>query len=454
MADDATASLYVAAIPFPGRGHVNPLLNLCKIMAQKKPDIHIAFIVTEEWLGLLHGSPSNEPLAPTIIFATIPNVLPSEKGRGADMDGFIDAVLTKMAQPVEQLLDRFDLPVQLIVADTFLSWAVEVGNLRNVPVASFWPASASMLSMFVHYDLIVDNLAQLGINHKQCLENIPGISSISIADLPDGFSIESKSKMSKILYMISMLKNTRCLLFRTIEELEEHAISALKPKLSVPMYTIGPCIPSLTLDNITTNQPSYIAWLSSQPQKSVLYVSLGSVISISSHQMDELAAGLRNSGVRFLLVSRGEALKFQGGCGEKGMVVPWCDQSNVLGHGSVGGFLTHCGWNSVIESIFTGVPMITFPLLIDQKPNSKLVVEDWGVGWRGKSKAEVFLRGSVVGRDRIAQLVKMFMDLESEERKNLEGRCTEVREMVRATIGRGGSAQVGFDAFLANISDI
>ena len=97
--------------------------------------------------------------------------------------------------------------------------------------------------------------------------------------------------------------------------------------------------------------------------------------------------------------------------------------------------------------------MVTFPLFIDQKPNSKLVVEDWGVGWRGKSKDEVFLRGSVVGRYRIAQLVKMFMDLESEERKILEGRCTKVREVVRAAIGRGGSAEVGFDAFLANISD-
>uniref|UniRef100_A0A7C9CMD7 Uncharacterized protein n=1 Tax=Opuntia streptacantha TaxID=393608 RepID=A0A7C9CMD7_OPUST len=222
------------------------------------------------------------------------------------------------------------------------------------------------------------------------------------------------------------------------------------------MYTVGPCIPSFILDNHTTNdtQASYIAWLNSQPRKSVLYVSLGSVISVSRCQVDELAAGLRDSGVQFLLVSRGEALRFEGGCGEKGMVVPWCDQSRVLSHGSVGGFLSHCGWNSVIESIFAGVPMITFPLFIDQKPNSKLVVEDWGVGRRGKSKAEVFVRGSVVGRDRIAQIVRMFMDLESDDRKNLEGRCREVREMVRAAVLKGGSAQVGFDAFLANIFDV
>ena len=161
MANAATTPLHVAAIPFPGRGHVNPLLNLCKIMAQKKPDIHITFIVTKEWLGLLNGSSSNEAPPPSVRFATIPNVLPSEKGRGADMDGFMEAVLTKMAQPVEQLLDRFDPPVQLIVADTFLSWAVEVGDRRNVPVASFWPASAYMLCLFVHYELILDNLAQL-----------------------------------------------------------------------------------------------------------------------------------------------------------------------------------------------------------------------------------------------------------------------------------------------------
>ena len=191
------------------------------------------------------------------------------------------------------------------------------------------------------------------------MENIPGISSISIADFPDGFSPDCKSKMSKVLHMISMLKNVKCLLLRTIEELEEPAISAVKSNLPVPMYTVGPCIPSFILDNRTTNntQGSYIAWLNSQPRKSVLYVSLGSVISISRCQVDELAAGLRDSGVQFLLVSRGEALRFEGGCGEKGMVVPWCDQSRVLSHGSVGGFLSHCGWNSVIESIFAGVPI-------------------------------------------------------------------------------------------------
>lgn len=362
-----------------------------------------------------------------------------------------------MAQPVEALLDRLEPPVQMILADTLLAWAVEIGNRRNLPVASFWTMSASVFSLLFHYDHIMDNLAHLPPGRDDhILDNIPGISSISIADLPYGYSPQHKSEILRklILHPISMVKNTDCLLFRTIHNLDEPAIRALKPELPVPIYTVGPCIPFFTLDNTNNDieQPPYIAWLNSQPRNSVLYVSLGSVISVSSSQIDELVAGLQESGVRFLWVSRDGALRFEGGGVEKWMVVPWCDQFRVLGHESVGGFLTHCGWNSVLEGAFMGIPMITFPLFFDQKPNSKLVVEDWGVGWRGKTN--VGAGDSVVPRERIAEVAKRFMDSDSDERKDLEKRCREVREIARATVAGGGSAEGGLDAFFTNISKI
>ena len=100
--------------------------------------------------------------------------------------------------------------------------------------------------------------------------------------------------------------------------------------------------------------------------------------------MDEIAAGLRNSGVRFLWVACGEASRLKESCGDLGLVVPWCDQLKVLCHSSVGGFWTQCGWNSTLEAIFAGVPMLTFPLFMDQVPISRRIVEDWKIGWRVK----------------------------------------------------------------------
>lgn len=369
------------------------------------------------------------------------------------MTGFMKAVMTQMAQPVEEVLDGFEPPVQLIIADTLLFWVVEMGNRRNIPVASFWSMSASMFSLLYQLDFLLERSLNIAAEppDEHRIDYIPGISPICIGDLPYGLSQEYKSTLSELqlLQGLSVIGKAHYLLFRTIPDLEEHAISALKFKLPVPIYTVGPCIPLSSLDN-TNDQPSYMAWLDSQPQNSVLYVSLGTVMPVSGHEVKELAAGLRDSGVPFLWVSREETVKLDGGPGDNGMVVPWCDQMRVLAHGSVGGFLTHCGWNSVLEGMFMGVPMITFPLVFDQKANSKLIVEDWGVGWRGKSNNGV--RNSLINKETIVGVVKRFMDLETDARKDLERKCKKVRETARTAIARGGSAEASLDEFLTCIS--
>ncbi|RWR76051.1 UDP-glycosyltransferase 87A1 [Cinnamomum micranthum f. kanehirae] len=125
--------------------------------------------------------------------------------------------------------------------------------------------------------------------------------------------------------------------------------------------------------------------------------------------MDEIAIGLKTSGVRFLWVARGDATRLQELSGDMGLVVPWCDQLRVLCHSAVGGFLTHCGWNSTMESVYAGVPMLTFPIFWDQIPNAKLIVEDWKVGLR--LKQENGQKNLVQGQE-IAQTVKRFMDLD------------------------------------------
>jgi UDP:flavonoid glycosyltransferase YjiC (YdhE family) len=104
--------------------------------------------------------------------------------------------------------------------------------------------------------------------------------------------------------------------------------------------------------------PGYIEWLNSQPKGSVLYVSMGSFLSVSSSQLNEIVAGVHNSGVRFLGVSRGETTLFKDDCGDMGQVVPRCDQLRVLRHPAIGGFWTHCGWNSTLEAVFAGVPVL------------------------------------------------------------------------------------------------
>ncbi|KAJ6692276.1 CYANOHYDRIN BETA-GLUCOSYLTRANSFERASE-RELATED [Salix purpurea] len=152
-----TYSSHVVAIPYPGRGHVNPLMNFCNILASKQPDTLVTFVVTEEWLGLISSSSNNSPS--NLQFGSIPNVIPSELVRNADPIGFVGAALTKMEAPFEELLDRFRQPLRptLIVTDAFLFWAIGVGNRRNIPVASFFPMSSTVFSVFYHFDLLAQH---------------------------------------------------------------------------------------------------------------------------------------------------------------------------------------------------------------------------------------------------------------------------------------------------------
>lgn len=149
----AARTAHVMAIPYPGRGHTNPMMNFCKLLASMTPNVVITFVVTEEWLGFI----GSEPKPDAVRFASIPNVIPSELVRAKDFPMFLEAVLTKMEAPVEQLLDRLERPVTTILADTYLFWAVRIGNRRKIPVGSFWTMSVSVFSVFRHFDLLVQN---------------------------------------------------------------------------------------------------------------------------------------------------------------------------------------------------------------------------------------------------------------------------------------------------------
>lgn len=148
-----TVACHVLAMPYPARGHINPMMNLCKLLVANNSDILVTYVVTEEWLGFI----GSEPRPTNIRFGSIPNVIPSELTRAADHIGFMEAVMTKMEAPFEQLLDRLVPPPTIIVYDTFLFWVVGVGNWRNIPVASFWTMPASIFSVLLHHHLLEQN---------------------------------------------------------------------------------------------------------------------------------------------------------------------------------------------------------------------------------------------------------------------------------------------------------
>ncbi|XP_051113181.1 UDP-glycosyltransferase 87A2-like [Andrographis paniculata] len=443
----AAAACNVVAVPYPGRGHVNAMINLCKLLVHSSQgNLLITFVVTEEWLGYLQET--EEKLPAVIRLATIPNVLPSEIGRGADMLSFITSVQTKMEEPFEMLLDRLAAPARIIIADTLLNWPIELGERRNIPVALLWPMPASVFTIQHHFELLVRHghypfvLSERG---EERLDYIPGIQSIRLADFPAATRLKDPRLLDRIRLVFSNVSRAKYLLFNSMDELESEAIDALKQEFKSQIYTLGPIIPQLNLQKPFSFPNTYSDWLDSQPRSSVLYLSLGSYVSVSSAQMDEIADGLRESGVRFLWVAREDATRLQERCGDAGKIVQWCEQLRVLCHTAIGGFWTHCGWNSTVEAMYAGVPMIAFPLSADQPTNRKLIVEDWKIGWNAWGAAG---EGKLLRSREICRLVRKLMDMEGGERKEMVGRVAEVQKACLAAFSDGGSSTANLSAFL------
>ncbi|XP_057442212.1 UDP-glycosyltransferase 87A1-like isoform X2 [Lotus japonicus] len=472
---------HVVALPYHARGHINPMMNQCKLLVSKNNNILVTLVVTEEWLSFIgsDAKPDN------IKIRSIPNVIPSELTRGYDLPAFMEAVMTKMEHPFEEVLNNLDPPPSIIVSDTFLYWVIGVGIRRNIPVASFWTMSASAFSMFLHYHLLEKNghyLVNLSENGEKLMDYIPGVSPTRVADFPlNDDSYRSKGVLKQCLKGFSWVHKAQYLLFPSIYELEPEAIDVLKAKLSMPIYTIGPATPHFTLEKSPTsstegnkmknvckeniiegnNTPShsYLEWLDAQPAGSVLYISQGSFYSVSRAQIDEIALALRESKVRFLWVARGEAQRLSEICGDiinkdtAGLVLEWCDQWRVLCHAAVGGFWTHCGWNSTKEGVLAGVPFLTFPIFIDQPldSNSKMIVEDWKVGWRVKESVEV---NGFVKKDEIVRLVKRFMDLDSDFAGEIRERAKKLQFICHRAIEIGGFADSDLNAFISTIMQV
>ncbi|XP_019180253.1 PREDICTED: UDP-glycosyltransferase 87A2-like [Ipomoea nil] len=232
----------------------------------------------------------------------------------------------------------------------------------------------------------------------------------------------------------SMTLGGQYLVFTSVAELESDAIiEALRPKLKTPIYSIGTAIPNyfpIQGDGDEISCPDYLTWLDAQPANSVLYISQGSFLSLSAGQLEEIVVGVCESGVRFFWVAREntERLRERGGGGEQGLIVSWCDQLRVLHHRSVGGFWSHCGWNSTKEGAFAGVHFLAFPIALDQFTNCKQIVEDWKIGWKVKKGCD---NDGIVRRREIAQLLRRFMGSECNESKE----AIPVRQAANQQIG-------------------
>ena len=225
--------------------------------------------------------------------------------------------------------------------------------------------------------------------------------------------------------------------------------------------TIGPAIPRSAIEKHSEREEHYTygmnleqaadyenckQWLDSQPPASVVYISFGSFASLTQEQLSELASGLIASNKNFLWALRASEQQklpwhFIKHLGDKGLVVSWSPQLAVLAHESVGCFVTHCGWNSTLEAISLGVPMVVVPQWTDQPTNAKYVEDVWGVGVRARADK----KRVIVGRE-IKRCIREVMD--GKKSGEVKRNAKKWRELAEKAVSEGGSSDENLNEFV------
>ncbi|KAH0772589.1 hypothetical protein KY290_009726 [Solanum tuberosum] len=299
---------------------------------------------------------------------------------------------------------------------------------------------------------------------------LPGLPQLKTKDLPS-FLLPSnvKGSLRVALPPFKELINTLDseinpkILVNTFDELEPNALKAIE---NYKFYGIGPLIPSAFLDgndpldscfgaDLFDKSNDYIEWLYTKENSSVVYISFGSLMNPSISQMEEISKGLIDIGRPFLWIIKEdeknkESEKKVIGCIEElekiGKIVPWCSQLEVLRHPSLGCFVSHCGWNSALESLACGVPVVAFPQWTDQMTNAKQIEDVWKSGVRVNVNED-----GIVESEELKRCIECVMDggVKGEEmRKNAK----KWKELAREAVKEGGSSHKNLKAFIDEVA--
>nr|AYC63483.1 UDP-glycosyltransferase [Scoparia dulcis] len=463
---------HAVLIPYPAQGHIAPLLKLAKILHSK--GFYITFVNTEfnhNRLVRARGPESVKGLA-DFQFRAIPDGLPpSDKDATQDIPQLCDSLRKNGFPPFLELVEKLnsspDCPnVSCIVSDGAMSFTLDAAERLNIPEVVFFTTSACGFWCYCHYgELVTRGLfplkdeSQMTNGHLESkLDWVPGMKNIRLRDFPSFIRTTDPDDIM-VNYNILQTANAlraKAVIINTFDELEKDVLDAIRQRFD-QVCTIGPLqlleheIENPDVKSIGSSlwkeDDACIEWLNQKAPNSVLYVNFGSITVLSPNQLLEFAWGLANSNQNFLWIIRPDLVsgdsavlpeEFSKEVEGRAMMVGWCSQEKVLAHPSVGGFLTHSGWNSTIEGITEGVPMICWPFFAEQQTNCRYACRDWEMGLEIEGEVQ---------REKVADLVKVMM--EGEKGKELRKKALQWKDKAQAAAKPGGSSHHNLE-FLIN----
>ncbi|KAJ0499451.1 putative flavonol 3-O-glucosyltransferase [Helianthus annuus] len=398
-------------IPSPGVGHIMSTVEIAKLLVNRDQRLAITVLVIKP-RSLDSGMAITsyiESLAKSnmdhISFIQLPQdetlLTHDPKDHMSTFSEFIPSHCKYVRNVVADMISQAGSgQIVGFVIDMFCTCMVDVANEFNVPTYMFFTSSAAFLGFEFYIQKLCDDLNEDVIE----LSNADAEISIPSFDKPVPTKVfwsrvKTREGLDFVLGAVRKFREVKAIIVNTFLELETHAIKSLSADVSIPpVYPVGPMLNlegsfgssvGKSFDN------NVIRWLDSQPPSSVVFLCFGSMGSFSEVQVKEIARALEQSGHRFVWSLRrppsdqtsripsdyeDPSLVLPEGFLERtcgiGKVIGWAPQTAVLGHDAVGGFVSHCGWNSLLESLWFGVPLATWPMYAEQHMNAfEMVVE-------------------------------------------------------------------------------
>ncbi|XP_043702095.1 UDP-glycosyltransferase 90A1-like [Telopea speciosissima] len=442
----SNSSLHIVIFPFMSKGHIIPMLNLTRLLLLRH-GITVTIFTTRANSPFIRQSLSVQHPINIVELefpADIPELPPGVEStdRLPSMSLFVPfANATKLMQSdFERVLENLSESsgVSCIISDGFFGWTQQSAEKLGIPRLVFYGMN--------NYVMTICRVLALDRSHLKLGPDesftVPGFPSVKLTknDFDPEFN-EPEPKGPHIEFVMEVAiatSKSQGLLVNSFSELEPAYLDYWNREFCPKAWCVGPlCLaepPKVHRDQ----KPEWIKFLDlkSAEDRSVLYVAFGSQAEISEEQLREIAVGLERSEVCFLWVVRSKVEGLEERVEGRGLVVrEWVDQVEILRHESVKGFMSHCGWNSTMESICASVPILAWPMMAEQPLNARMVADELGVGLR-----IVANNGSVrgfVGSEIVEKMVRELM--EGEEGKEARKKVKDIGEAATEAMEGGSS---------------
>ncbi|XP_031491535.1 UDP-glycosyltransferase 708G1-like [Nymphaea colorata] len=441
---------HVVILPSAGMGHLSPFIHLASVLSNH--GICVTFITTLPTVTAAESDRLNSFLSSNPHIRPLPfHPTPVSTDKVSNPFTIQTESIRHSPALLRSLLADAG-PFSAFISDIAVaSCTTDIAASLSIPNYILFTSSATMLALVACFPAT----AEIATSSAAADFTITGVGPFP------GYCLDPALRDPNNLFVTHFMDNGRALskaagiLINTLYEMEDASIKALNDGAVVAgfpsVFSIGPLVFDGEAMPEEGGHDQVLEWLDQQQERSVAYVSFGSRNALSSNQILELAAGLERSGCRFLWVVKtkdvdidedgGAVLEelLPGGFLERvkgrGMVVNrWVRQEAVLAHPAVGGFVNHCGWNSVTEAVWHGVPIFAWPLTADQMMNATVVEKSgggvWERSWRGGE-------GLVVKGEEIGKRLKEWM-----EDVRLRDKAGEIKQKARRAVGSGGSSEI------------